>query len=189
MDIIGILKHPWPWWIVGPLIGLFVPILLILDNRQFGVSANLRHCCAIIPNKVSFFNYDWRKAGTWNLFFAAGIILGGFIAHYFLGNPEPMKVADATVRDLSNLGVVPDGGLIPTTLFSWSSLFTLRGLIMIVGGGFMVGFGARYAGGCTSGHAISGISDLQIPSMVATAFFFVGGLITTFVIFPFLLRL
>ena len=189
MDIIAILKQPWPWWIVGPLIGLFVPILLLLDNRQFGVSANLRHCCAIIPNKVSFFNYDWRKAGTWNLFFAVGIILGGFIAHYFLANPEPLKLAESTATDLKALGINPNGELIPEMLFSWSSLFTLRGFIMIVVGGFLVGFGARYAGGCTSGHAISGISDLQIPSIVATTFFFVGGLITTFLIFPYLLRL
>lgn len=189
MDIISIIKQPWPWWVVGPLIGLFVPILLLLDNRQFGISANLRHICAIIPNKVSFFNYDWRKAGTWNLFFAVGIIIGGFISANFLANPEPMIVANSTTQDLKALGITPDGNLIPEMIFSWASLFTLRGFIIMVVGSFLVGFGARYAGGCTSGHAISGIADLQIPSLVATIFFFVGGLITTFLIFPFLLRL
>jgi uncharacterized membrane protein YedE/YeeE len=60
---------------------------------------------------------------------------------------------------------------------------------MIVVGGFLVGFGTRYAGGCTSGHAIMGLSNLQWPSLVATISFMVGGFIMANLILPFILKL
>lgn len=137
-------------------------------------------------NRTEFFNYDWRKE-SWNLVFMLGVLLGGFLSGVLLANPEPLRVAAATQRDLAALGLEVDGAFVPLELFSWTGLFTLPGFLLLVGGGFLVGFGARYAGGCTSGHAISGLSNLQLPSLVAVIGFFIGGLISTYLILPLLL--
>ena len=78
--MLELIQHPWHWSIAGILIGLTVPTLLLLGNKHFGISANLRHiCAACLPANISFFKYDWKKE-IWNLFFAAGILIGGFIA-------------------------------------------------------------------------------------------------------------
>ena len=175
------LSQPWPWYISGPLIGLIVPALLFLGGKQFGVSENLRHLCA---GPVEFFKYDWKKSGLWNLTFVLGVVLGGFIAHTLLYNPDPIAISEATKADLMGLGLTDLTGLVPKEVFSWSGLLTLPGFVLIVGGGFLVGFGSRYAGGCTSGHAISGLADLQLPSLIAVIGFFIGGLIATFVLLP-----
>jgi uncharacterized membrane protein YedE/YeeE len=188
MDIIGALKGPWPWYVAGPLIGLIVPLLLLLGNKVFGVSANMRHLCAMIPNRNPFFSYDWRRAGGWNLLFGLGIVLGGFVGGVLLANPEPVRVAAATAADLRALGLEPDGRLVPAALFDLESL-GLGGLVVIVLGGFLVGFGTRWAGGCTSGHSISGIANLQLPSLIATIFFFVGGMAGTYLLLPLISRL
>jgi uncharacterized membrane protein YedE/YeeE len=186
--VLELLSRPWPWYVAGPLIGLVVPALLVLGNRQFGISANLRHACAILaPGRVAHFQYDWRRMGAWNLAFVAGVLLGGFIAARWLGADSAIALSPATQADLAALGVRDLSGLVPAELFSWESLLTLRGVLLIVGGGFLVGFGTAYAGGCTSGHAISGLANLQLPSLVATLGFFAGGLISTWLILPLLL--
>ena len=183
-----LLYRPWPWYVAGPLIGLVVPVLLLLDNKQFGISANLRHACAIVaPGRVEFFRYDWRRVGGWNLAFIAGVLLGGFIAAQWLASDAPIAISQATKTDLSALGVRDFSGLVPRDLFNWASLRTVRGVVMLVGGGLLVGFGTAYAGGCTSGHAISGLADLQLPSLIAVLGFFAGGLLTTWLILPILL--
>ena len=186
--MLELLREPWPWYIAGPLIGLVVPLLLIMGNKHFGISANLRHVCAWVPNNCSFFKYDWRKE-SWNLVFLVGIILGGFIAAVLLANPEPLGVAESTSKDLKTLGVGVEGGFAPESIFSWSGLLTLKGFILMVLGGFFIGFGARYAGGCTSGHAIMGLSELQFPSLIAVLAFFAGGLMMTHWFFPWILGL
>ncbi len=182
--MINFLSQPWPWYISGPMISL-VMFLLLWAGGQFGVSGTLRSVCAIggAGKHVKFFDYDW-KSQIWNLVFVVGAVIGGFIAHHWLANPTPLAISEATIRDLDQLGISFDGGLIPMELFSWSSLATLKGFLVIVVGGFLVGFGTRYAGGCTSGHAISGLSNLQIPSFIAVIGFFIGGLIMTFLLFP-----
>jgi uncharacterized protein len=186
MDII---KQPWPWYIAGPLIGLVVPALLLLGNKTFGISSSLRHiCAACIPANIPFFKYDWKKE-SWNLFFVTGIILGGFIATYFLSASEPVNLNPNTIISLKQQGLKDFSGLLPRDIFSFSQLFSLRGFIFIVVGGFLVGFGTRYAGGCTSGHAIMGISSLQWPSLVATCCFMIGGFVMTWLILPYLLQL
>ena len=183
------LKQPWPWYVAGPLIGLTVPALLLLGNKTFGISSSLRHICAIcIPAKIPFFRYDWKKE-AWNLFFVAGILLGGIVAAQWLANPEPVQVHPHLSEELAAYGVTDYNGIVPRELFSWTELFTLRGFIMIVVGGFMVGFGTRYAGGCTSGHAIMGLSNLQWPSLVATCCFMAGGFVMTWLILPYILQL
>ena len=187
--MLELIQQPWHWAIAGILIGLTVPTLLILGNKHFGISANLRHlCAACLPANISFFKYDWKKE-IWNLFFAVGILIGGFIAASFLQNPEPIQIAAATQATLEAQGIHSFEGLMPTDLFSFQSLLTLKGFIIIVLGGFLVGFGTRYAGGCTSGHAIMGLSDLQVPSLVATICFMVGGFLMTWFGLPFILSL
>lgn len=173
------ITQPWPWWVAGPLIGLTVPILLVIGNKSFGISSSLRHVCAMCaPANIPFFKYNWRKE-MWNMMFVFGVLIGGFIAATFISNPETIVVAESTQRDLAALGITDYSRLLPAEIFNWDNLFTLKGLIFFVFGGFMVGFGTRYAGGCTSGHAIMGISALQWPSVVATIFFMLGGFITT----------
>lgn len=180
------LTRPWPWYVAGPLIGLFVPALLLLGNRQFGISSSLRHlCAAIAPARVEFFRYDWKSAGLWNLVFLAGVFVGGFIGARWLGSGV-VSITGETREVLARLGVRDFSGLAPGDLFSWSSLQTVRGLVAIVGGGFMVGFGTAYAGGCTSGHAISGLAALERASLVAVLAFFAGGLLCTYFILPLL---
>ncbi|WP_184543478.1 YeeE/YedE family protein [Mucilaginibacter sp. FT3.2] len=183
------LKQPWPWYVAGPLIGLVVPALLLVGNKTFGISASLRHiCAACLPANISFFKYNWKNE-SWNLFFAAGIILGGFIATQYLSGNQPVNINPQTMALLKQQGVKNFNGLLPSDIFSFKQLFTLRGFVFIVVGGFMVGFGTRYAGGCTSGHAIMGISSLQWPSMVATCCFMIGGFVMTWFILPYLLQL
>ena len=182
-----LLTRPWPWYVAGPLIGLMVPALLLLGNKSFGISSNLRHACAALaPCGIPLFTYDWRKEGGWNLLFAVGAVAGGVAGGLLLANPEPVAISARTQADLLALGITDFTGLVPRELFAWSSLLTARGLALLVGGGFLVGFGTAYAGGCTSGHAITGLADLQLPSLVAACGFFAGGLFGTWVLLPLL---
>ena len=184
-----LIKQPWPWYVAGALIGLTVPALLILGNKHFGISANFRHACAAcLPANIKFFKYNWRKE-IWNLFFVLGVAIGAFLAVQFLSTDEPVKVAPALASELKGYGITDTSQLLPSELFSFESLFTARGLIMLIVGGFLVGFGARYAGGCTSGHSIMGISNLQVPSIIATICFMAGGFIMANFILPIILKL
>jgi hypothetical protein len=180
---------PWPWYVAGPLIGLTVPLLLIIGNKSFGISSSLRHvCAACMPAKIPFFQYDWKKE-IWNLFSVFGVGVGGYLAAHFLSSGAAPIVDPRLTAELSTYGVQEAKALVPLDLFSWESLTTTRGLIMMIGGGFLVGFGTRYAGGCTSGHAIMGLSNLQWPSLVATCCFMAGGFIMANLILPYLLKL
>ncbi|MEN8375408.1 MAG: YeeE/YedE thiosulfate transporter family protein [Gemmatimonadota bacterium] len=188
--MLAALREPWPWWVAGPLIGLVVPALLLVGNKMFGVSANLRTLCAIAaPGRIAFFRYDWRRIGGWNLAFAAGILAGGVVAAVLLAGPDEVAISAATRADLLALGVRDFGGLLPDDLISVAALATPRGFITVVGGGFLVGFGSAYAGGCTSGHAIMGLADRQLPSLIAVLGFFAGGLATTFLVLPLVIGL
>lgn len=187
--MIELLRRPWPWYIAGPLIGMMVPVLLIMGNKTFGLSSSLRHICAIcIPSKIPFFRYDWKKE-AWNLFFAGGIIVGGFIAGTLLLNTQPVQVNPKLVSELFQYGVTDYHSLVPRQLFNWQMLFTMKGLILMIVGGFLVGFGTRYAGGCTSGHSIMGLSNLQVSSLIATVCFMAGGFIMANYILPYILTL
>ncbi len=175
---------PWPWYVAGPIIGLFVPALLILGNKGFGVSTNLRHLCsAILPSRLGYFRYDWKRTGLWNLLFVAGIAMGGFLASHW-GGSQNVAISEQTTLALARLGIHDFSGLAPREVFTWSALLTLKGFVSVILGGFLVGFGTAYAGGCTSGHAISGLADLQVSSLIAVLGFFAGGLIATYFILP-----
>ena len=183
------LSQPWPWYVGGPLIGLFVPLLLWIGNRAFGVSSSLRHvCAATCPGSSEFLKYDWKGTGLWNLVFVLGIALGAFLAGTALADPHPFQLAEATQTDLAALGLSRFEDIVPPEIFSWAGLATVPGLLLLVGGGFLVGFGARYASGCTSGHAIMGLSNFQLPSLVAVVGFFIGGLTSTHFLLQWILR-
>jgi len=188
--MIELLSQPWPWYVGGPMIAL-VMFLLLWAGGEFGVSNTLRTTCAAFgADKFSdFFKFDW-KAQIWNLVFVLGALLGGYIAMNWFPNPNPVDLSQAAMARMQEFGLAANGNeLVPTQLFNWESLFTVKGFIIMVIGGLLVGFGTRYAGGCTSGHAISGLSNLQIPSLIAVVGFFVGGLIMTFLILPYILTL
>lgn len=187
--MIEILKQPWAWYTGGIIIGLIVPALLITGNKYFGISSNMRHiCAACFPANISYFKYNWKKE-IWNFFFVGGILIGAFIATLFLQNPKPVLVNVILAHELAGYGITDFSGMVPKQLFSFENLFSVRGLIMMIAGGFLVGFGTRYAVGCTSGHSIMGLSNLQLPSLIATFCFMAGGFIMANLLLPFIMRL
>ena len=177
-----IILNPWPWYVSGPLIAL-VLALLLLAGKKFGMSSNLRTLCAAAGagKKIKFFDYDW-KSHRWNLVVVLGVIIGAFIAKNFLSIDDSVAISPETIKSLSELGFENAGQhYLPNELFGLTSL---KSLVILIIAGTLVGFGTRYAGGCTSGHAISGLSNLQIPSLIAVIGFFIGGLIMVHLIFP-----
>ena len=183
--MIEYISQPWPWYVAGPLIALTM-FLLLYFGKNFGVSANLRTMCAMTGagNNCDFFKFDWKKQ-VWNLMFAIGVIGGGFVAYQFLTTDQSVQISQNTVETLTEIGFAnPGAEYLPPEIFSMEKLTSLPGLAILLVGGFLVGFGARYAGGCTSGHAISGLSDLQVPSLIAVIGFFIGGLVMTYFILP-----
>lgn len=183
------LTDPWPWYVAGPIIGITVPLLLLLGNKRLGISTTLRQvCAACLPLNIPLFNYDWKK-DRWNLFFVAGVTLGGLLGARLLANPNPVAISSHTIEFLSSMGITDFNGLMPSELFNWKSLLTGKGFYLMIVGGFMVGFGTRYARGCTSGHGILGLSALQWPSLVATMSFFLGGIVFSHFVLPMILEL
>lgn len=181
--------EPWPWYVSGPLIGLMVPALLLLGNKTFGISSSLRHiCAACFPVSISFFDYNWKKE-IWNLVFVAGVVIGAWIAVQYLSSGAPVKVSPALMSELSAYGIHDYSSQTPKDLFNWHTLLSVKGFILMVVGGFLVGFGTRYAGGCTSGHSIMGLSNLQWPSLVATICFMAGGFLVANLILPYILKM
>ena len=176
--------QPWPWHISGFLI-VVIMLFLIFMGKSFGFSSNLRTICSACGagKTAKFFDFNWRSQ-IWNLLFLVGAIIGGFISFQFLSTGEAVQISDATIQDLQNIGIAAPEGLQPMEIYGTESAFTLRGFLVLLIGGLLIGFGARYAGGCTSGHAISGMSNLQLPSLVAVIGFFIGGLIMTHLLLP-----
>lgn len=177
--------QPWPWYVSGPLIALIM-ISLIYFGKTFGMSSNLRTLCSMAgAGKYSdFFKFDW-KAQRWNLTVVLGAIIGGYIAVTFLSDGSTIVLSKSTITDLNELGFKQVGvNLLPPEIYGLENVFTLKGMSILIIAGFLVGFGTRYAGGCTSGHAITGLSNLQLPSLIAVIGFFIGGLIMTHFLIP-----
>lgn len=190
-QVADLLSRPWPWYVAGPLIGLVVPAMLLCVGQPFGVSSSFRDiCAATLPGRVEYFRYDWKASG-WRLAFVAGLVGGGWLAWQILGPADPsvpaVAISAATRADLSGLGLTDQTGLVPAQLFGAGALASAAGWIVLVLGGFLVGFGTRWAGGCTSGHAITGLANLQKASLIAVVGFFVGGLVSTHLLLPLIL--
>ena len=180
-----IVLQPWPWYVSGPLIALTM-LLLIYFGKTFGMSSNLQTLCSIggAGKYSDYFKIDW-KAQRWNLTVVLGAIIGGYLATHFLSDGSPIALSSETISDLNTLGFNEVGEtLLPPEIYSWENVLTVKGISILIIAGFLVGFGTRYAGGCTSGHAITGLSNLQVPSLIAVIGFFIGGLIMTFFILP-----
>lgn len=176
---------PWPWYVSGPLIAL-VMLILAYFGKTFGMSSNLRTLCSIggAGKYSDFFKFDW-KSQRWNLTVVLGAIIGGFIAVHFLSDNSVIDLSAETIKDLEILGFANAGeNLLPPEIYSWESVLSIKGLSILIIGGFLVGFGTRYANGCTSGHAITGLSNLQLPSLIAVIGFFIGGLLMTHFLLP-----
>ncbi|MBX2872574.1 MAG: YeeE/YedE family protein [Saprospiraceae bacterium] len=188
MLILEWLTHSWHWSISGLMIAM-VLFLMMYFGEKFGVSTSFQTLCSIGGAKKwsSYFNVDWRKH-DWLLVFVIGSILGGLIASTLLAPAEAMAIAPELLQDLSQLGIgAPTvGNILPQELFGLSNS---SAVLLLMLGGLLVGFGARYAGGCTSGHAITGLSNFQLPSLLAVVGFFIGGLLMTHFLFPFLFNL
>ena len=182
--MLEMLKQPWPWYTSGAVIA-FIMVLLMFYGKSFGVSSNLRTMCTLAGagKRVKYFDFDWRTQ-QWNLLFLFGSVLGGIISSTVLKSDEPLQLATATINDLQALGIAFDGQLNPSHLFGLDYISSPKGFLILLIGGILVGFGARYAGGCTSGHAISGLSNMQIPSLIAVIGFFIGGLLMTHLLLP-----
>jgi uncharacterized membrane protein YedE/YeeE len=184
-----VLQAPWPWYVAGPLIGLTVPLLLLMGNKKLGISSTLRQiCAACVPGRIPLFQYEWKKE-IWNLYFVGGVLLGGVLGGVVLANPEPVAISSSTIGYIAQFSIPHEPGLMPASLFAWQELATVKGWLLMVLGGFLVGFGTRYARGCTSGHGITGLSSLQWPSLIATCCFFLGGILFSRFVLPLILSL
>jgi len=178
---------PWPWYVGGPLIAITMFVLLYL-GKNFGMSSNLRTMCTLCGagKTSSFFKFDWRSQ-KWNLLMGIGAMIGGFIASNYLGAGQSPDLNPKTIMQLEDMGIESAGiAYVPSEFFGPEAIRDPKVMAILIVGGLLVGFGARYAGGCTSGHSISGISNLQLPSLIATIGFFVGGIVMIHLIFPLL---
>ena len=183
--MIEFISQPWPWYVAGPIIGM-VMLVLVFCGKEFGVSANLRTLCSMCGagKKTEFFQFEWKKQ-LWNIVVVLGAIIGGFVSNQYLTNSSGVAISDSTKDSLSKLGFTNVGeSYVPAEIFGMEAISSWEGILFLIIGGVLVGFGSRYAGGCTSGHAISGLSNFQLPSLIAVIGFFIGGLITTFVLIP-----
>lgn len=180
----ALVTQTWSWWFSGAMIA-GIMFFLLYFGQSFGFSANLRTICAAAGagKRTKFFDFKW-KSQVWNLVFLLGAVIGGFIVKQFMSTDQPVQISSDTISDLAKLGIAAPSSLQPVELFSLDAILTIKGFLVLAIGGLMVGFGSRYAGGCTSGHAISGLSDLQVPSLIAVIGFFIGGLAMTYLFFP-----
>jgi len=179
------ISQPWPWFVAGPIIAV-ITFLLFYFGKRFGVSSNLETLCSIAGagKFTNYFKIDWKQ-NAWNLIFIAGAIAGGFIATYWFSPIQTVELNPQTIQDLSEIGIQNAGATyLPDEIFSMETMLSIKGFFILIVAGFMVGFGARWAGGCTSGHAIVGLSNLEIPSLISVIGFFIGGLIMTWLILP-----
>tara|TARA_Y100000589_G_scaffold325196_1_gene362705 strand:+ start:906 stop:1469 length:564 start_codon:yes stop_codon:yes gene_type:complete len=184
-----LLKGSWPWYITGILFGLIVPLLLLIGNKPFGISKSLKDITSLIPQKrFKQIKHDLTH-NVWRLYLILGIIIGGYLAVVFLNGNANIDLSKATISDLQDVGITNFHGLVPSQIFNWTFLLSTKGLLVMVLGGFLIGLGVRYANGCTSGHAIMGLSIFSPSSLIAVAGFFAGGLVMTHIVFPLIFTL
>ena len=177
--------QPWPWYVGGPLIAITL-LLYFYFGKNFGISSNFETICTISgAGKISdYFKKDWKER-DFALLFVIGLIIGGLISSQFLIPDQSVNLNEKTIQELQEIGFTNVAeSFFPSEIFSLDSALSIKGIIILVISGFLVGFGTRYAGGCTSGHAITGLSSLQLPSLLAVIGFFIGGIIAAWFIIP-----
>lgn len=177
--------QPWPWYIGGPLIALTL-FLYFYFGKNFGASTNFETLCTMAgAGKISdYFKKDWKER-DFALLFVVGLIIGGFITANFLTPDKSIGLNPVTVNELQEIGFTNVANqYFPDEIFSEEALFSVKGFLILLLSGVCIGFGTRYAGGCTSGHAITGLSSLQLPSLKAVIGFFIGGIIAAWFIIP-----
>lgn len=170
-----IIYSPWPWYIGGPIIGLFVIALLLIEKKSLGVSSSFEEICQLGKSTI-------KSASAWQITFVIGLIVGGFVIFFINDTTYTVAISNGAREKLANIGLTDFDGLAPSQLFN----FEFQYILLLLGGGFAIGFGARYAGGCTAGHSIMGIAQLAPSSIITTTGFFIGGLISTYFIVPYL---
>lgn len=174
-----IIVEPWPWYIGGPLIGLFVIVLLLLQKKQLGISSSFQYICAgLSPIKLDYFKID-LKTISWQFWFVGGMVLGGVLIFEFLPTYR-VDVSKQTISTLTEIGITNFDGFVPDIIYNSS----VKSALILLFGGVLIGFGSRYANGCTAGHAIMGCAQLAPSSIISTVFFFAGGLLATYFILP-----
>ena len=157
----------WPGWAGGLAIGLFTAAMLYVTGKPLGCSSGYGQACGLIGGQ-RFFADEATRADPWKLLFILGIPVGGVIAALTSpGSWEPTL----------------EMGALYESVYGDSVALKIGALFV---GGVLLGFGARTADGCQSGHAIMGISLMSVPSMVASACFFVGGLVAVQLVFALL---
>ncbi|MDP5172466.1 MAG: YeeE/YedE family protein [Bacteroidia bacterium] len=183
--MISFFSQPWPWWVAGPVVAS-VMITLLMLGRTFGVSGSLGTICNIggAGKLAPMFRYDWKR-DIWNLLFVGGTVIGGVIAIWVLPSGQEIALSEGARESFGQMGITNGyDKLGPEALFGAAAWTSWQAWVVWIVGGFALGFGARWAGGCTSGHAITGLSHLQWPSLLAVVGFFGGGLIAAHFILP-----
>jgi uncharacterized membrane protein YedE/YeeE len=185
-DLLRWISQPWPWYVSGMAIS-GIMFFLIFSGKTFAFSSNFRTICAACGagKWTGFFRYEWKQQ-IWNLLFLVGSVAGGWIGTHWLSSGMPIQLSPEFLADLSAMGFAAPIGSQPLEIYGNDVLSSPWKLFILIIGGLLIGFGARYAGGCTSGHAITGLSNLQIPSLIVVIGFFVGGLIMTHFLYPFI---
>lgn len=154
---------PMHWLAAGAAIAAVTLTLVVLANRRLGISTGFEDVCSLVLRTPYFSRAAIAQGRTWRLPFLAGLVLGGFLSAAFGGGWRPewsLGLLDARLP-LGHAGKL-----------AW-----------MFAGGLCIGAGTRMAGGCTSGHGIFGLSNLEWPSLVATLSFMAGGIATTQILF------
>jgi uncharacterized membrane protein YedE/YeeE len=170
-------NEPLAWYIAGPLIGLIVPLLLLLKEKQFGISSSYRFLISGFTKKNDYFNYN-REQDAWQFYFAIGLVLTGLFYNWNGYDLNALKTTKTNVVGFSGGDVMH--------YVSTSGFYDLSNWAIFLFGGVLIGFGSRYSNGCTAGHCIMGMSQFSLTSFIATIGFFIGGLIATYFIIPYL---
>lgn len=162
--------EPWPWWMGGLVIGALVPLLYYFLNTALGVSTGFGNFAKLLFPKTTL---SWLNSKSFSsvvnhrFYMMMGMLIGAFSAGRVMGLPV----------------VTIEMGVFSETL-QWPIWGNVLWFLM---GGFLLGLGARIAGGCTSGHSIHGLANFQLSSLVATICFLIFGAVTVFAIRVFLM--
>lgn len=154
---------PLHWALAGAAIAAVTLSLLFFRNRRLGISGGLDDVCSLVLHRPYFAQETVRASRTWRVPFLCGLVLGGTVSALLGGGWAP-------TWDLGRFDEVIGFG--PAGKLAW-----------MFAGGVLIGVGTRLANGCTSGHGIFGLANVELPSLVATLAFMASGIVTTQVVY------